>query len=231
MRNWTKRVCAHLLALLCLAALLPARASAAGVIDTDRDVRLTIEYRHDGEPVPSVPFDLYYAASVDADANFTLAGDFADYPVSLEKLTAAERKALAETLAAYVDRDGLTPLDSRKTDTQGMLTFPNRQERLVPGLYLVVGRRLVTDRYTYTTEPFLIALPNLENDTWLYDVTASPKHTRTENPPVPPDDKDDWRVIKIWQDDVEELRPDEVVVELLKDGTVYDTVRLNAKNN
>jgi len=31
-------------------------------------------------------------------------------------------------------------------------------------------------------------------------------------------------------DDVEELRPDEVVVELLKDGTVYDTVRLNAKN-
>lgn len=45
MRNWTKRVCAHLLALLCLAALLPARASAAGVIDTDRDVRLTIEYR------------------------------------------------------------------------------------------------------------------------------------------------------------------------------------------
>ena len=231
MRNWTKRVCAHLLALLCLAALLPARASAAGVIDTDRDVRLTIEYRHDGEPVPSVPFDLYYAASVDADANFTLAGDFADYPVSLEKLTAAERKALAETLAAYVDRDGLTPLDSRKTDTQGMLTFPNRQERLVPGLYLVVGRRLVTDRYTYTTEPFLIALPNLENDTWLYDVTASPKHTRTENPPVPPDDKDDWRVIKIWQDDVEELRPDEVVVELLKDGTVYDTVLLNAKIN
>ena len=231
MRNWTKRVCAQLLVLLCLAALLPARASAAGLIDTTRDVRLTIEYRHDGEAVPSVPFDLYYAASVDADANFTLAGDFADYPVSLENLTAAEWTALAETLAAYADRDGLTPLDSGKTDTQGMLTFPNRQERLVPGLYLVVGRRLMTERYTYTTEPFLIALPNLENDTWLYDVTASPKHTRTENPPVPPDDKDDWRVIKIWQDDVEELRPDEVVIELLKDGTVYDTVRLNAKNN
>lgn len=84
-------------------------------------MRLTIEYRHDGEPVPSVPFDLYYAASVDADANFTLAGDFADYPVSLEKLTAAERKALAETLAAYVDRDGLTPLDSRKRTRRGCL--------------------------------------------------------------------------------------------------------------
>lgn len=231
MRNWTKRVCAQLLALLCLAALLPARASAAGVIDTSRDVSLTIEYRHDGEPVPSVPFDLYYVAEVDAYANFTLAGDFADYPVSLENLTAAEWTALAETLAAYADRDGLTPLDSGKTDEQGILIFPNQQERLAPGLYLVVGRRLVTERYTYTTEPFLISLPNLENDTWRYDVTASPKHTRTENPPVPPNDKDDWRVIKIWKDDVEELRPDEVVIELLKDGVIYDTVRLNEKNN
>ena len=231
MRNWINRACAQLLVLLCLAALLPAQASAAGVIDTSCDVRLTIEYRHDGEPVPSVPFNLYYVASVDAYANFTLAGDFANYPVSLENLTAAEWTARAETLAAYADRDALTPLDSGKTDAQGTLTFPNQQERLAPGLYLVIGRRLVTERYTYTTEPFLIALPNLENDTWRYEVTASPKHTRTENPIVPPDGTVDWRVIKIWKDDVEELRPDEVVIELLKDGKVYDTVRLNEKNN
>lgn len=231
MRNWIHRACAQLLVLLCLAALLPARTFAAGVIDASRDVRLTIEYRHDGEPVLSVPFDLYYVAGVDAYANFTLAGDFAEYPVSLESLTAAEWTALAETLAAYADRDALTPLDSGKTDARGMLAFPNQQERLAPGLYLLVGRRLVTERYTYTTEPFLIALPNLENDTWRYEVTASPKHMRTENPPTPPDDTVDWRVIKIWKDDVEELRPDEVVIELLKDGVIYDTVRLNEKNN
>ena len=33
---------------------------------------------------------LYYVASVDAYVNFTLAGDFAAYPVTLENLTAAE---------------------------------------------------------------------------------------------------------------------------------------------
>lgn len=79
MRNRTKRVCATALCILCLLALFPVRAAAAGAIDTRRDVRLTIEYRHDGKPVASVPFDLYYVASVDAYANFTLAGDFAAY--------------------------------------------------------------------------------------------------------------------------------------------------------
>ena len=101
MRNWTRRVCASALCILCLLALFPVRAAAAGAIDTSRNVRLTIEYRHDGKPVASVPFELYYVASVDTYANFTLAGNFTAYPVTLENLTAAEWTALAETLAAY----------------------------------------------------------------------------------------------------------------------------------
>ena len=124
MRNRTKRVCATALCILCLLALFPVRAAAAGAIDTSHNVRLTVEYRHDGKPVASVPFDLYYVASVDAYANFTLAGDFAAYPVTLENLTAAEWTALAETLAAYAERDNLTPLDSGKTDAQGTLILP-----------------------------------------------------------------------------------------------------------
>ena len=167
MRNRTKRVCATALCILCLLALFPVRAAAAGAIDTRRDVRLTIEYRHDGKPVASVPFDLYYVASVDAYANFTLAGDFAAYPVTLENLTAAEWTALAETLAAYAERDNLTPLDSGKTDAQGTLIFPNKTNRLAPGLYLAVGKKHTAGGYTYTTEPFLVSLPNLENDAWV----------------------------------------------------------------
>ena len=231
MRNWTRRVCASALCILCLLALFPVRAAAAGAIDTSRNVRLTVEYRHDGKPVVSVPFGLYYVASVDAYASFTLAGDFAAYPVTLENLTAAEWTALAETLAAYAERDNLTPLDSGKTDAQGTLTFPNKTNRLAPGLYLAVGKKHTAGGYTYTTEPFLVSLPNLENDAWVYDVTASPKHTRTENPPSPSEDTVDRRVIKLWQDDVQELRPSEVVIELLRDGKLYDTVTLNEKNN
>lgn len=230
MRNWTKRVCASVL-LVCLLALLSMQAFAAGAIDSKRNVSLRIEYRHNGEPITSARFDLYYAASVDAYANFTLAGDFASYPVRLENLTSAEWTALAETLAAYADRDALSPLDTGKTDAKGTLSFPNQQARLAPGLYLVVGRTLSANGYTYEAEPFLISLPNLENDAWVYDAAACPKHTRSENPPAPSDDTVDRRVIKLWQDDAEELRPSSVVIELLKDGKVYDTVTLSEKNN
>ena len=76
--------------------------------------------------------------------------------------------------------------------------------------------------YTYTTEPFLVALPNLdrENNAWVYDVTATPKHTQTENPPAPPAQTVERRVLKIWKDDIPQSRPKEIVIQLLKDGVI-----------
>ena len=39
------------------------------------------------------------------------------------------------------------------------------------------------------------------------------------------------RVLKIWKDDIPQSRPKEIVIQLLKDGVIYDTVTLNAVNN
>ena len=233
MRKLSNRVISCLLCLVCMLALFPVQAFAAGAINPNKDVTFTIEYKHNKVPVSNVPFDLYYVASVDAYAEFTLTGDFQNYPVTVNGLTTDAWKALAETLAVYADRDQLKPLDSGETDAHGVLAFPNRQSSLKPGLYLVVGRKLVQDGYTYTTEPFLVSLPNLdqESDTWTYDVTAAPKHTRAENPPEPSDETVERRVLKVWKDDIQQSRPKEVVIQLFKDGSVYDTVTLNAGNN
>ena len=231
MRN---HILSLLLSLICVFTLLPARAFAADTIDPGRDVSLTIVYAHDGAPVSGVQFDLYYVASVDERGTFTLAGDFTAYPVQVNGLNAETQRALAETLAAYADRDQLRPLDSGETDAKGRLTFPNQRASLKTGMYLAVGRTLTTDGYTYTTEPFLISLPNLDeaSGTWSYAVAVEPKHTREENPPTPPEDSTvERRVLKIWKDDLEALRPGEVTVQLLKDGAIYDTVTLNAANN
>lgn len=218
---------------MCALALLPASAFAADAIDLDRDVRLTIQYEHDGSPVADVPFDLYYVATVDENAEFTLTGDFQNYPVALNGLTAEEWRALADTLAVYADRDQLYPLDSGSTNEVGYLGFPHQRESLKPGLYLVVGRQLVKDGFTYTAEPFLAALPNYDevNDAWSYEVIASPKHTQTENPPEPSDRTVERRVLKVWKDDIAQVRPQEVTIELLRDGAVYDAVVLNEENN
>ena len=225
-----------ILFLLCVAgmALLPVQALADDAIDTDADVRLTISYAHDHAPISGAQFDLYYVASVDANANFTLVGDFRVYPVQVNGLNAEELKMLAETLSSYVDRDELTPLDSGSTNSQGDLFFPSSRSALKPGLYLVMGRALAKDGYTYRAEPFLVSLPKLNADTgaWDYKLIAEPKHTREENPPTPPDDSTvERRVLKIWKQDAESLRPQEVAIQLLKDGAIYDTVTLNAGNS
>lgn len=233
MKELRKRILSCLLCLLCALALLPAAALAADTIDLDRSVQLTIQYEHNGTPVADVPFDLYYIATVDENAEFTLTGDFQSCPVELNGLTAEEWRALADTLAAYADRNRLYPFDSGKTNEAGYLGFPNQRANLKPGLYLAVGRQLVKDGYTYTTEPFLAALPNYDevSGAWSYDVLAAPKHTQTENPPEPSDSTVDRRVLKVWKDDLAELRPQEVTIELLRDGVVYDTVILSAQNN
>lgn len=233
MGKLSKHILSLLLGMISVFMLLPVQVLAAGEIDTGRDVSLTIRYEHDKKPVSGVQFDLYRVADVTGDAGFTLAGDFKDYPVSVSDLTADEWKKLAETLSAYVSRDRLTPLDSGKTDADGNLSFPAQQTGLKAGLYLVAGHQQVQDGYIYTTEPFLVSLPDQDTagNAWTYDVTVTPKYTRTENPPKPDGRTVTRKVLKVWKGDDRKSRPEEVSIQLLKDGTVYDTVRLSADDN
>ncbi len=233
MRKMRDRILPLLMSMICVLALLPTKAYAAGAIDLNQNVTLTLQYEHDGEPISGISVDLYHVADVNEYAEFTLAGDFKDDPVQVNNLSANGWKMLAETLKGYTERDKRKALDSGETDGNGTLSFPNAQESLKPGLYLVVGKTLTKDGYSYKTEPFLVSLPNLDNDSnsWSYDVTAEPKYTREELPPSPSDETVSRKVLKVWKDDVEKLRPQEVIIQLLKDGEVYDTVTLNETND
>ena len=218
--------------MILLAALLP-QALAAGLIETDRPVTLTVRFFHDKAPVSGAPFSLYRVADVSAYGEFTLTGDFKDDPVRLDDRSSDGWRALAETLRAFVLRDGRKLLDSGVTGSTGLLTFPNRQKTLRPGLYLLLGESFVSGGYTYTVEPSLICLPCADetSNTWDYDAALAPKHDREPLPPAPSDDTVERKVLKVWDDGNAASRPQEITVQLLKDGVVYDTVRLNAKNS
>lgn len=234
MRKKSNRLSAILLCLLCVFALLPTQAFAAGVIDLSKNVDLTISYQHNGSAITGVPFELYRVADVDAYCEFTLSGDFEGYPVLVNNLSSAEWKTLAETLKGYVDRDQLKPFDQGRTNASGILHFPNQKSEMKPGLYLVIGRVYTSGSYTYTTEPFLVALPSLDEEAnvWSYSVNTTPKHTREDIPPTPSDKTVDRKVLKVWKSESSEAqRPQEVIVQLLKNGAVYDTVTLSADNN
>ena len=233
------RLTIALLVFCCIFGWHSGISLAAGAIDTSASVSVTLEYYQEKQPVAGVPFDLYCIADADAYGEYTLTQTFVNYPVRVDGLSAEAWKSLAETLCTYIDRDKVPPLCSGNTDAQGKLQFPEQNTlqngaSLKPGLYLVRGRELNRDGYIYTTEPFLVQLPSQdkETNTWVYAVTAQPKHTRTQIPPqVPEDDTVERKVLKVWKNDNDKVRPTQITVQLLWDGAVYDTVTLCKDNN
>ena len=224
------------LCLLLVLWKLPAAASAAAsepypyptIDDLTRLCSLSLDYG-----VPGVEVRLYRVADVSADVRFTLTGDFAKYPVSLDDMDSAKWTALAQTLKGYVFLDFLPPYRTGVTDSEGRLTFSD----LPVGLYLVdADRAMAEDGTIHQPAPFVISLPTWEQtfdpDTgaitggsWQYNVSAKPKYKVLDG------DVEMRRVLKVWDDGGSISRPAQITVALLQDGQVYDTVDLTEDNN
>ncbi|MDO4296417.1 MAG: Cna B-type domain-containing protein [bacterium] len=219
-----------LLYLFCFA--VPALAYSE--MDTTQETSLTLHYGNASRKIANATFSIYRVADVAARlSNYTLSGDFSQYPVQLNALDSAGWKAAAETLTSYAQRDKLSPMQTGKTDSQGNLSF----SKLNVGLYLVVGEKLTSGRYTFTPEPSLVLLPSADaNEQWVYQVEMYPKYTETHRtePDSPGGDDGEKpitrKVLKVWNDAAGSSHPQEIVVQLLRDGNVYDMVTLNEAN-
>lgn len=224
-----KRTLALLAAVLCL---LTSVAQAAGSIDLTRKPTLTLTYRDGKTALSGAKFSIYRVADADETGELTVRSEFDEFDLDIRGKNDRRWREMAQTLESYVLRRELTPADSGKTDKTGMLTFPTQGKTLVAGLYLVIGERHTQGGNDYDAEPFFVLLPtqDLENNEWVYDVSANVKFGKT---PVPDDgDTVTRKVLKVWDDDgAEDSRPQEITVELLRNGKVYDTVKLSEKNN
>ncbi len=229
-----------LLCMLMILLVLPIQILAAGVIELERDVILTISYTNDTEALTGAEFSIYRVADVDAYAysQFTLTEEFSGSNVSVNNLDNSGWRDAADTLAGYVQLNGIIPLDSGSTDPEGRLTFPTEKsvgEKMKPGLYLVIGERHEQNGYRYTAEPFLISLPAIDavKNEWNYHVEVSPKSDSEiiPSPDIPVFPDVDRKVIKVWEDDgYEHNRPEQITVVLLRNGKVYDRVVLDSSN-
>ncbi len=113
-------------------------------------------------------FTLYQVAELyleDGNMTYRYTEAFQGCSLSLEEVTGA---ALGEELQAYVEENNIQgrdmPLDSTGTAVM---------EGLPVGLYLLVQTEASTGYYAVS--PFLVTLPLEDEDTWVYDVNASPK--------------------------------------------------------
>lgn len=171
-------------------------------------------------------FALYKVADFSETGKFTVEDPFLNYQVKIEEMDSEGWRALAETLAGYVQRDHLKALDKKETDDQGKIEW----KQLKKGLYLVIGEQTKDEQYLYTPVPLLVTLPNRDQKgEWEYQISVSPKYNKED---FSQKQEIDFNVVKVWKDEEnKKKRPEKIDVQLLKDGKVYDTIELNKENN
>lgn len=213
---------------LLLVGILPTQAQAIDLIDLNRTGKLTITSTYNGADGKSVAlsgaeFKLYLVATPDEQCNLTPTAAFAPLVKDLNKMDAGLWNALAADLGGRVS--AMTPERTGTTNAQGAVVFDN----LKLGLYLAVSTPHRQNKLTYQQSPILVMIPNRnmtgeDIDSWHYEVAVTGK---------PVTAKDALKVIKIWDDknDAAYKRPKSIVVYLLKDGKVADSVKLDDKNN
>ena len=225
MRTMKKKYLIYVLCLLSVIMLFPAKAFAREPIDLSRTASLTLNFEAKDGPVQGVNFKIYKVADISEFCDFTPIGQFAQYPVSFEDLTADGWRKLATTLYSCVVNDSDAEPDiTVSTDREGNVKLENMEL----GLYLVIGEPFNHAREDYVPEPFLVNLPSVmeDNDTWLFEVTSEVKYSSsTDSRPV------DIEVLKVWDDNDAPDRPDGIVVQLYDGYTISETVILNKENN
>lgn len=226
--NYRKIICS-LLAVIFF--LIPVQCFAANSVDVNRNSTITVYFRDEQTPIVEAKFNLYLVAECDKNGRLTVTQDFKNYRVDFNTDDKEALQALAQTLEGYVLRDDITPLDSGTTNANGILVFPTSGKELKPGLYLVTGERHTQNDKIYDATPFIVSIPSEDSETGKlnYDVTVVPKYIFKLTPSVP--DKEIYKVIKLWDDDgCESDRPEQITVELLRDGEMYETIVLNEAN-
>lgn len=225
MKNRLLRIVAILL-LVC--AVLPLTASAWESVDVTHPCSLALTYSKNEDVFPDQLIQVHRVAEIYADGSYALTEPFNTYPVNIQRIQSKEDwKKAADTLAAYIAADQIQPTAKHETDQNGNVMFSN----LETGIYLVLGLNVKNDKGTYQFENFCVFLPTpVEDGTLDYDVSAKPKSSFTPKPQEP--EQTEYKVTKLWKDSgVQSKRPTKVTVDILKDGTVQETVTLNSGNN
>lgn len=174
-----KRIISVLSLLLMLLGVLTMTAAAIEVPDLDRTGSISFDMTFQNQPVPGGTLTLYRVAEVrlenDADYSLAYVEAYAACGVSLEDIGAAET---AGALASFTAENGIQGVKGQ-IDEKGHITFEN----LELGLYLLVQEDPAPGYEA--ARPFLVTVPARENDTYLYDVNASPKLQLEQAPTEP----------------------------------------------
>ena len=187
--------------------------------DTEQKCNLEMIYSKNGVVFSELKIRIFRVA----DENFTKVAPFENYPVDVENVKSqTEWSKVATTVSGYVNLDNISPYKSLVTDSEGKVKF----EGIEKGLYLVSGVVAEKNNRVYTFFDSMIFMPAVSENGNSYDVSIKPKSVEITLA------EKTFSVVKLWQDEGNSNnRPENVTVDIVKDGIVMETVKLNSKNN
>ncbi len=230
----TKKIIKNLIlisfCLLFVLVSLPTRVAAMGLVDMSRKGSVEIEYLTD-RTMSDIEYRVYKIASISSNGQYKKYGDFENLDIKFDLDTKEKWLELARTLSVRVDDPWQTiePTKTGRTNKDSIVKF----EDLDLGMYLVVGENVTFSydgqdkKIKYVQSPLLVSIPTISENEWKYDIKIRQTKYEAKDPKLV-----DRKVLKIWLDNGnKDKRPDSIVVDLLKDGKVHDTVTLSEKNN
>lgn len=212
-----RTVMVSLLTLMFCISFLPAACAADGTGEAAK-YTLTMTFITSEGGLPGVKFDAW-RVGVKTDRGWEVLESMEKYNVLQGPGELGDK---AVTLLPYLQQDGVAPDSTALTGEDGVAQF----DGLESGLYLVAGERHYQGTTYYTPTPVLLMVPDTSGQ---LEVSAKVKYNSGHTDPDP-DPTVKRRVLKSWNDAGHtQERPQEVVVNLLRNGKVYDTVTLTAK--
>lgn len=210
--------------------LIPCQAQAVSTedakepISTNENCSLTISFCSGGIAFSELPVKLYKIADVSADYQYTLTSSFKKSNLILNGiLTVGEWNVIRSTIETFILANDITADFNAETDFEGKVSF----DALKSGLYLATTERVIQEETTYVFDSALIALPGLGADgLWQYQVDVTSKSEII--PPSEDDEEIELNVLKLWKGDSgSSSRPTTIEVEIFRNGTSYQTVKLS----
>jgi uncharacterized surface anchored protein len=177
-------------------------------------VSVTLTEQDDNEPIVGAELSVYYVATVHRNMNGNLSYVYTD---TFENSGIdIDDPSLAIKLDAFVLEHNVSSIKIT-TDENGTATCKD----LALGLYFIRQTGAVEGFAPCT--PFMVTVPSMNADGYVYEVNASPKTEVARLASI--------TVKKVWNTDASTEAADRVTVQLLKNGNVVKTAILDAQNN
>ena len=168
-------------------------------------------------PIEDMKVSLYHVGEFTEQGTFTLAKQYQSYSVALDHSSSEEWQATANTLAQYIERDGIHSDADGISSSNASLTF----NHLTCGLYLMIGsEKEVNDHGSievYTPQVSFIALPDVSTDD-PYHISTIMKYEKNDYTQT------SLHVLKVWKQDTANTRPASIQVDLLQKDTEGNTI-------